>query len=866
MRKTLLFLLLLSAKLAFGQFRDDFSDGNFTINPAWVGQTSLFAINSNKQLKSSLSTVAQTIMLATENTLALNCAWEFSVQLDFDPSTTNFTRVYLISDQADLKGSLNGYFIQIGESGGADSYDLYKQTGNTVLKIIDGLPKNRTNINFLSTKLRVTRDGMGRWEVFTSVDDGLTFSLEGSVIDKTFTSTNWFGVFCRYTATRSDGFGFDDFKVEELISDVTPPSLLSIRMEDEFTIEATFSETVTAATALFMPNYRLKGSGEIPISVQYTLLGNVVKLTFAQAFNSGPYTLIVNGISDAKGNTTKNSEASIFYIQPYIAIKGDVIINEIFADPSPTVGLPAGEFVELWNTTDKYMLLKDWKYKDLTTTYTFLTDTLRPNEYVILCATADEGLYKSFGKTMGLSNWPSLNNDQDKLSLISPQNVVVDEVAYTDNWYKEATKKNGGYSLELIDPNNKCLGVQNWQASNHDSGGTPGVQNVVYRLQLNSRLPKLIAAVMVDEITIRIDFDKNIDSLSGAVLGNYTLNNGIGSPTLATPLSPDFNVVLLKLSSPLTKGQEYLLTVNNISDCAGNFIDPTANTATLFTAKAIGEHDILISEILVNPKLGGVDFIEIYNATDHVLDLATLKLATIDAQGKIASVRSISSSNVHIPSKMYWVLTSDVEIVKQQYTVKNPLNMTKMASLPSYSNVGGTVILLSDTIEIDRFDYQEKMHFQLLQIVKGVSLERVSFQKPTNERGNFKSAAQASGFGTPTYQNSQEERFAPKNKVWLTAKVFSPDGDGVEDVLQVNYQLVDQDYVANVSIYNEKGLLVKKILKNTSIPKEGSFVWDGINDTGGLSKVGIYVIKFDVFALNGKVKSFEEVCVLGMKF
>ncbi len=191
--------------------------------------------------------------------------------------------------------------------------------------------------------------------------------------------------------------------------------------------------------------------------------------------------------------------------------------------------------------------------------------------------------------------------------------------------------------------------------------------------------------------------------------------------------------------------------------------------------------------------------------------------------------------------------------------------MTKMTALPAYTNVGGTVILLSDTTEIDRFDYQEKMHFPLLQIVKGVSLERVSFKRPTNEKGNFKSAAQAIGFATPTYQNSQGESSAPKNNVWLNTKVFSPDGDGVDDVLQVNYQLADQDYVANVSIYNEKGLPVKKIFKNTSIAKEGSFIWDGLNESGTLSKIGIYVIKFDVFALNGKVKSFEEVCVLGMK-
>ncbi len=347
-------------------------------------------------------------------------------------------------------------------------------------------------------------------------------------------------------------------------------------------------------------------------------------------------------------------------------------------------------------------------------------------------------------------------------------------------------------------------------------------------------------------------------------MNNYRLNNGIGGPLTATPQSPDFMSVLLKLSNTITKGQEYVLTVSNISDCAGNLIDPTASTASLFIAKDMGKHDILISEILVNPKSGGVDFIEIYNATDHVLDLSTLKLANTDASGNVANIKNVSFSTIYIPSKAFWVLTSDIEVIKQHYDVKNPAHLTK-TTLPTYTNEKGAIILLGTQGEIDRFDYTEKMHFPLLQIVKGISLERVSFQRSANEKDNFKSAAQASGFATPTYKNSQRESPAPKNNVWLNAKIFSPDGDGFEDVLQVNYQLGDQDYVANVIVYNDKGLPVRKVLRNSNIPKEGILIWDGLNDAGGVSKVGIYVIKFEIFSLSGKSKSYEQTCVLARR-
>ncbi|MES2651877.1 MAG: lamin tail domain-containing protein [Bacteroidota bacterium] len=865
MRKTLLFLLLLSVKLTFGQFRDNFSDGNFTIHPVWGGQTSLFTVNTFKQLKTSLSAVTQTINLSTSNALALNVKWEFSVHLNFDPSTTNLARIYLVADQADLRGNLNGYFVQIGESGGADSYDLYKQTGNSVSKIIDGLPKNRANVNFLSTKLRVTRDTFGKWQLYSSLDEGVTYVLEGSITDKTFTHTSWFGVYCKYTATRSDGFMFDDFNVEELVTDTTPPHLVSIKVVDDYTLEATFSETAMHSSALLTNAYKVKELNASPISVSSTALPNIFRLSFTHLFESARYTLVASGISDLNGNSTANSEISTFYIQPYVALKGNLVINEIFADPSPPVGLPGAEFVELWNTTDKYILLKDWKYKDLTSAYTFLADTLAPNSYVILCAMADESLFKMYSKTIGLSVWPTLNNDKDRLSIISAENVVIDEVSYGDNWFKDGVKAQGGFSLELIDPNNKCAGIQNWQASNHSNGGTPGFENSVYRLQLSSTAPKILSATIVDETTIKVDFSKSIDSLSGALIVNYNLNNGMGMPLAALPQSPDFMSVLLKLRMPITKGQEFVLTVNYVKDCAGNLIDANSNTIKLFVAKTIAKNDILISEILINPKLGGVDFIEIYNTTGHVLDLATLKLGSADASGKMANLKTITSNTTYIPSKTFWLLTSEIENVKQHYEVKNPAQFTKMASLPAYMNEKGAVILVTDSLVIDRFDYYENMHFPLIKMIKGVSLERVSFQLATNEKGNFKSAAQASGFATPTYKNSQDEGTNTTNNVWLSANVFSPDGDGNEDVLKVNYRFVDQDYIANAMIYNDKGVPVKKIFRNTTIPKEGYFVWDGLNDAGGVNKVGIYIIKFEIFALNGKSRQYEKACVLAAK-
>ena len=59
--------------------------------------------------------------------------WTCYVKLSFSPSDNNMARVYLLSDQTDLKGPLNGYFIKLGENLSNDAIELVKHAGNLSL-------------------------------------------------------------------------------------------------------------------------------------------------------------------------------------------------------------------------------------------------------------------------------------------------------------------------------------------------------------------------------------------------------------------------------------------------------------------------------------------------------------------------------------------------------------------------------------------------------------------------------------------------------------------------------------------------------------------------------------------------------------
>jgi len=303
---------------------------------------------------------------------------------------------------------------------------------------------------------------------------------------------------------------------------------------------------------------------------------------------------------------------------------------------------------------------------------------------------------------------------------------------------------------------------------------------------------------------------------------------------------------------------------NNMPSIPAEDMRPVIGIKQKSPLHIISKGDILISEVLFNPRNGGVDFVEIYNNSGHEIDLKELQLANMNSLGEPASIKNISTARLMIAAGSYWVITTNQANVKLNYQAKFPNQFVQISSLPAYNNDKGTVILLSNNQMIDRFDYNSKIHHPLIQNEDGISLERVAFNVNTNEAGNFKSAAATSGFATPTYKNSQELN-GDENYARLLSKTFSPDGDNFEDIITLEYQVSQPASLATVNIYSDKGRLVKKLLNNQTIGTNGSLIWDGIAENGQKSAIGIYIILFDVFDLNGNMKRFKNTCVLAGK-
>ncbi len=307
---------------------------------------------------------------------------------------------------------------------------------------------------------------------------------------------------------------------------------------------------------------------------------------------------------------------------------------------------------------------------------------------------------------------------------------------------------------------------------------------------------------------------------------------------------------------------ELRLSVLGISDLTGKMMDPDIRSFSYSFSPEIGS--VLINEILFNPFSGGVDFVELVNVSEQIIPVHRLKLATRNDTLALKQIYPVSTEKRYLKPGQYLVCNKDPAIVSSQYFTHNPESFCAMKSFPTYSDDTGTVVLLNDSLEVlDEFSYSAKMHSPFLANEEGVSLERISLEKPTNDHKNWASAAASVGFATPGLPNSQAESETKfQDEITPEPKAFSPNGDGYNDELTIRFRFSKSRYIANVRIFDAVGRLVRFLVKNQSLAQEGSWLWDGKNESGQKLGIGVYVILVEIFDQDGHTKAFKKPCTL----
>jgi hypothetical protein len=854
---------------ANAQLVENFSDGNFTTNPTWVlSNPSDWIVNSNLQLQSNSTTENSTFWISTANTQATTTEWNFFVQLNFNPSSTNLVDVYLTASAADLSAtSTTGYVLRIGNT--ADEFALYrKDAGGAFIKIIDGADGVlNSSVNVM--RIRVTRNAANQWNLLRDLTgSGTNFSSEGTVTDATYTTSNSFGFFVRQsTSNFLQRHFFDDIEIKTFVPDVTPPAVNSVTGISATTASVVFNETVDLTTSQNTANYTANNGLGNPISaVRNSSNTAQVDLTFATPFGNGVINqLTVNGVQDLSGNAISNGTGNFSFYTP---VRYDVVITELLADPTPQVALPNAEWIEIRNTTNQAFNIQGWRVGDLSGVSGPLPSfILRPDSSIILCGTSATTQLQVYGRTFGLTSFPSLDNAGELIWIQNQNGVIIHSVEYNVSWYNNAVKADGGWTLELVDVKNPCAGSSNWKPSTDVRGGTPALKNSVDGINTDQTPPQVLRAFATDSVTINIWFNEPLDSLRGATRTNYQISNGIGNPISAVTLSPSFQRTQIKLGTPLQRNQVYTITVSNVTDCRGNTIGGF-NAAKVGLAEKVDSFDIIINEVLFDPRESGADYVELYNRSNKLLNLKDLLLANRSSSGAVANFKNLSTDDVLIFPADYVAVTDNGTNVQQEYDVKNPAALFTISSMPSYNNDKSNVVLLNTQGSVvDELAYTDKWHFKLIDNKDGIALERINPNGVTQSENNWTSASKNSGYGTPTYQNSQfRQDLQVQGEVTVSPEVFSPDNDGFNDFLIINYQFPETGYVANITIFDAAGRPIRALQRNTLCGQSGSFRWDGLNDKFEKLPLGPYIIFTEIFNLQGKVKKFKNQVVLARRF
>lgn len=833
-------IILWWSSVSQAQVVENFDGPEFNTSGLWMGTTTHFIINAEKQAILNAPAAGRSYFSTIVNytdSMQLQCF----LKLNFSPSTQNYLEICLQSDSASLKGK-NAILLRIGETGSNDGIQL--------IAVVDGMetllarggdgvfatkPAGTLTCNIIDHLITIT---------FTDLSNTTIPILETEVPTWSTGEDTYFGCSMEYTVSNIKNYTFDNIYINRIIRDTKPPELVSSTVDIDSRITLVFDEPLATLDTSNFLLLNLMGN-QVPFE-DISTQDNIISLFPANPLiPNQPYFLIIKDISDKVGNILIKTQIKVILslqtIHPF-----DVLINEIMADPTPQVALPNAEFIELYNRSDSPINLNQLQLLKETTAIALPAYELSADSYVILTSTGSLPLFSAYSNAIGVPSFPSINNTGNSFSIKSTSGTVIHMVSFTDKSYRDDTKKDGGWTLELSGEGALCL-QDPFKASINLSGGTPGRVNSLNSTELD--LP-LVRSYYTDSLgSLQICFNETLDFDAAATRSAFSNDQNLNYNLVTTGIS---SCAELKFVENPPANQLNCIYIDQPVNCIGSVLYKMDTICFgRFEAPAPGE--LLINEILFDPLTGGSDYVEILNTGERIIDLAPLSIRNTQKSEAVSIGR-----NIYIQPKELVVFTADRDFILAQYVVPKPTNLVQLTKLPAFNQDKGNVSLFygndAAAILLDSMDYDQKMHNSFIKNTKGISLERLSPALSSTDRSTWQSAS-TSLKGTPTGQNSQTRNISANTSILdVQQEYLSPNGDGYLDQLLVGYQLDKGGYKLTWRVYDARGRQVKSNGQTELTGASGYFVWEGDNDQNQKVMAGIYIIEVSFLHPDGSIR------------
>lgn len=626
--------------------------------------------------------------------------------------------------------------------------------------------------------------------------------------------------------------------------DEIPPGLVLTEVVNGNQIRLTFSEPLSA-DPLPLDSFSISSLSIVNVQVRVPKLESIT-LTLSGNIQVGQvYDLVLNGIKDCAGNSGGRINTSIG--QGKTPGRFELLITEIQPDNTPENQLPQSEYFELYNASNSVLDLAGCTINaGSTTTGKFPPYLLKPGEYVVACGTSYTGLFPGV-QSVGVTSFPALSQDGSKLTLNNANGQWVHQMHYSSKDFSPLSLLNSGWSLEMIDLANVCDQYGNWAVSTSAKGGTPGLVNSVSASKPDLTSPKLKKTVVLSPTSVKVTWDELIDSATLATLP-ITFPSGYTLGQQSIPNS-DFSSLQFSFSPALEPNQTIAVILGLVRDCWGNVTEPQTISVSL-PAKA-DSNSWILNEVLYYPQTGGTDYVELKNISDKYLDLMELQI------GNKTDKRPMVTEPTIIAPGGFALLTGSIGLTLRDYPRGKSENFVE-TTLPSFNSDSGTVRIYGPGNAIwQQFSYSDKMQVKILDVTKGVSLERISKDLPVRVASSWHSASADAGYGTPGYENSQSRSVAPDDAFSADPKTFSPNGDGNKDFTIFTYDQSKNGMIGNLRIYSADGFLIRNLAQSANLGTRGFWQWDGITEEGRKARMGMYVAVLETIELGGEVKYYR---------
>jgi len=419
-----------------------------------------------------------------------------------------------------------------------------------------------------------------------------------------------------------------------------------------------------------------------------------------------------------------------------------IIINEIMY--APQNGEP--EWIEILNTTDEILNLKNWGIGDAVSAYYITTNNyyIQPHSYEVLAKDSSLSDYYPFTYEFLEVYLPSLNNTGDAVVLYGSYGEIIDSLYYFPYWGGSHNR-----SLERISPSGSSLSSENWTSSINRYRATPGFINSVTPKNNDAVLSSFyteekyaVAGEYVNfivsvknngnNILENIDLSVYYDADADSVIGQSDEIKIFNLPEIL----PGDSAVFSFGYNGFTIGTNYFAARINYAD------DDTCNNISFYNLQCIeinfSRNDLLINEIMHAPA-DEPEWIELYNNSSENINLKNFRIA--DGMDSVFLIKQ----DFIFEAGEYLVISGDSLLLQK----RNIPSKFIRASLPALNNTGDKIILIDSLGRvIDSLEYSSGWGGK-----SGCSIERINFNISSSDSTNWGTSINKHK-GSPGYINS----------------------------------------------------------------------------------------------------------------